>query len=122
VSRPDLEAALATMIETHLAPIPELLLPIVVRLLPRGGGWLYAYASDQRALRIQLSAIVLHQLGSRSAQSRAVWELRRQVVDLAANFRSRLDRPLHYYGQATRTHAALTRPTLARRNTGDGLG
>ena len=121
VQRPDFDAALSTMVQTHLASIPELLLPVVVRLMAKGGGWLYAYATDQRALRIQLSGIVLKQLADPAAQSRAIWELRRQVVDLAANFRSRLGRP-HHYMQATRTHAALVRPPEARRNTGDGLG
>lgn len=104
---PALSALLETMVETHLAGIAGILLPAVLEVAEHGPAWLYAYAFDNRAVRVQISARIMCELQRGKPSERIVWELRCRVADLAANFRSRSGSAKSFWRAVTAPHVAV---------------
>ena len=97
-----LSRALLPMVEQHLVSMEGLLLPLVLRISERGGGWLYAYATASQALRVRIDALIIRELSHGSETSRIRRVLEDRVKDLTTNFRSRQRAGASFFRQATR--------------------
>lgn len=99
---------LSPLVEKHLADV-EVLSPLVVKVPPTGGAWLYAYVDRERGLRVQLPAKLLAELESSGATERVSESFEHRVRDLAANLRSRAGSSSQYFRRATKTLPAIER-------------
>jgi hypothetical protein len=117
LDRPFLAAAVTEMVRIHLAPLPGLMLPVVLKLRPTGMSELDAYAFDNRCLRVLLPQSVIRGLSAADRSLRAFWELRTRVTDLAANFRSRVGARGDFFRHATRSHQSVAAAVRLQRFT-----
>ncbi len=108
VDREDLVKILTPLVEQHLADV-EVLSPLVVKVPPAGGAWLYAYVDRERGLRVQLPAKLLAELESSGPTERVCENFEQRVRDLAANLRSRAGSSSQYFRRATKTLPAIDR-------------
>jgi hypothetical protein len=117
IDRPELAAAVTNMVQVHLAPLPGLMLPVVLKLRQNGMSELDAYAFDNRCLRVLLPVGLIRGLSGTERGMRAFWDLRTRVADLAANFRSRVGARGSFFRHATRSHQTVAAALGPRRST-----
>lgn len=108
LDRDDLVKILSPLVEEHLSDV-EVLSPLVVKVPPTGGAWLYAYVDRERGLRVQLPAKLLAELEASGPTERVRESFEQRVRDLAANLRSRAGSASQYFRRATKTLPAIDR-------------
>ncbi|MEL6759501.1 MAG: hypothetical protein AAFP04_03785, partial [Myxococcota bacterium] len=107
-SKPALTEILEPLVERHLADL-DVLSPLIVKIPPSGGAWLYAYVDRERGLRVQLPAALLAELERKGATDKVCNSIAQRVRDLAANLRSRAGSSSQYFRRATKTLPAIDR-------------